>query len=325
MELGNEYTRRGLFFVIFGVILACLTVAPFVIGTYYRSLLTEILIWGLLAMSLDLLVGYTRIVSFGHAALFGLGAYGASMVIVRSGPNLWIALMVGMLVSGALACGVGMLTLYLRDIYFTITTLVVAEIFHTIVLTWTSFTGGENGLNFTVPPISLGGLGKIDMMNTYNFYFLVLILLIGSFLLSRRIVNSPFGRILQGIKENEDRTKAIGYDVRRYKVMVFVLSGLLAGLSGALYAMLNRYTNPDFLSFIISGEAVIWTLIGGMGTLFGPMVGVGFVIVIVDLLSTWIENYLIVVGLMFVIAVIYLPRGIVGTIQDKFLSRSISS
>jgi branched-chain amino acid transport system permease protein len=318
MGLGKEYTRKSLFFVIFGVILVCLTVAPFVIGTYYRSLLTEILIWGLLAMSLDLLVGYTRIVSFGHAALFGLGAYGASMVIVRLTPNLWIALLVGMLVAGALAFGVGMLTLYLRDIYFTITTLVVAEIFHTIVLAWTSFTGGENGLNFTVPPISLGGFAKINMMDGYNFYFFVLFLVMGLFLLSKRIVNSPFGRILQGIKENEDRTMAIGYDVRRYKVMVFVLSGFLAGLSGALYAMLNRYTSPDFLSFIISGEAVIWTLIGGMGTLFGPMIGVGFVIVTVDFLSTWIENYLIVVGLMFVIAVIYLPKGIVGTIQEKF-------
>ena len=317
MESGNIHSRL-MFFLPFAVILAGLTVAPFVIGPYYSNLLTEILIWGLLAMSLDLLVGYVRIVSFGHAALFGFGAYGASMVIVRLDANLWIALLVGMLVSGVLAFGVGMLTLYLRDIYFTITTLVVAEIFHTIILAWTSFTGGENGLTFTVPPISLAGLGKINMMNAYNFYFFVLILVMGLFLLCRCIVNSPFGRILQGIKENEDRTKAIGYDVRRYKVMVFVVSGLLAGLSGVLYAMLNRYTNPDFLGFIISGEAVIWTLIGGMGTLFGPMVGVCFVIVLVDFLSTWIENYLIVVGLMFIIAVIYLPKGIVGTIQDRF-------
>lgn len=308
------------FIFYFLIVLGCLAAAPFVLGVYYRSLLTEIMIWGLLAMSLDLLVGYTGIVSFGHSALFGLGAYGASMVIVRLDANLWMALVAGVLTSGLLAFGVGILTLYLKGIYFTITTLVAAEIFHTIVLAWTSFTGGENGLNFIVPSISLFGLGSINMMDGKNFYFFVLIILMGSFLISRRMVDSPFGRILQGIKENEERTQATGYDVRRYKVTIFVVSGLFAGLSGALYAFLNRYTNPDFLHFIISGEAVIWTLIGGMGTLFGPMIGAGFVIVLIDFLSTWIQNYLIIIGIMFIVAVIYLPRGIVGTIQAKFVS-----
>lgn len=271
-------------------------------------------------MSLDLLVGYANIVSFGHAALFGLGAYGASMVIVKLGGGLWMALLTGMLTSGLLAFGVGTLTLYLRDIYFTITTLVVAEIFHTIVLAWTAFTGGENGLSFTVPPLTLFGLGGIDMMDANHFYFFVLIITMGSLLLCRRMMSSPFGRILQGIRDNEDRTQAIGFDVRRYKVMVFVVSGLLAGLSGGLYALFNRYANPDFLHFIISGEAVIWTLIGGIGTLFGPIIGVGFVIALVDVLSSWIDNYLIIVGIMFVIAVIYLPKGMVGTIQERFFT-----
>jgi branched-chain amino acid transport system permease protein len=315
--VGEKKTRFILYFLI---VLASLAVAPFVLGDYYGSLLTEILIWGLLAMSLDLLVGYTGIVSFGHAALFGLGAYGASMCIIRIEANLWLALLTGILTSGLLALLVGILTLYLQGIYFTITTLVTAEIFHTIVLAWTSFTGGENGLIFSVPSISFFGLGELDMMDDTRFYFLVLILVIISYLVCRRMMNSPFGRILRGIKENEERTQAIGYDVRRYKIMAFVLSGLVAGLSGALYALLNRYTNPDFLHFIISGEAVIWTLVGGMGTLYGPMVGVGFVIVLIDFLSTWIENYLIVFGLIFVVAVIYLPRGIVGTIQDKLFA-----
>jgi branched-chain amino acid transport system permease protein len=319
MYAGNGKGKIG-FTLPFLVVLGCLTAAPQVLGDYYRSLLTEILIWGLLAMSLDLLIGYTGIVSFGHAALFGLGAYGASMVIVRMDAGLWIALMAGMLTAGLLALGVGILTLYLKGIYFTITTLVTAEIFHTIVLAWTSFTGGENGLNFTVPPVSFGRLLEIDMMDGKDFYYCVLIILMGSYLICRGIVRSSFGRVLRGIKENEDRTRAIGYDVRRYKVMVFVASGLFAGLSGALYAMLNRYTNPDFLHFIISGEAVIWNLIGGIGTLFGPIVGVGFVIVLVDFLSSWMQNYLIIFGIMFIVAVIYLPRGIVGTIQDKLVA-----
>jgi branched-chain amino acid transport system permease protein len=303
---------------LFLVALLCLIIAPFVLGDYYSSLLTEILIWGLLAMSLDLLVGYTGIVSFGHAALFGLGAYGASMMIVRADAGLWLALLSGILVSGLLAVGVGILTLYLKGIFFTITTLVTAEIFHTIILAWTNFTGGENGLNFSVPSLSFFGWGSLDMMDERTFYYVVLFLAMGSLLLCRRLMASPFGRILRGIKENEERTQAIGFDVRRYKIMIFVISGLFAGLSGALYAFLDRYANPDFLQFIISGEAVIWTLVGGMGTLFGPMVGVAFVILLTDFLSTWIQNYLIIVGLIFVIAVIYLPKGIVGTIQEKF-------
>jgi branched-chain amino acid transport system permease protein len=304
------------FYIQLAVILGLFIVAPFVLTKYYRQFLTEILIWGLLAMSLDLILGYTGIVSFGHAALFGLGAYGAAMAIVKMKAGLWLAIACGLTTSTLFAIGVGFLSIYVRGVYFTIITLVWAEIFHTIMLA-TPFFGGENGLNFKVPPVNLGFV-TLSLVNQTNFYYLVLFFFILSYLLCRRVTQSPVGKVFQAIKDNEERARAVGYDVRKYKITAFVISGLFSGLSGALYTLLNRYSNPDFLSFIISGEAVIWTLIGGMGTLYGPVLGTGVVMIIGDSLSSWIENYLIIIGLMFIVSVIFLPKGIVGTVKDRF-------
>jgi branched-chain amino acid transport system permease protein len=304
------------FYIQLAVILGLFIVAPFVLTKYYRQFLTEILIWGLLAMSLDLILGYTGIVSFGHAALFGLGAYGAAMAIVKMKAGLWLAIACGLTTSTLFAIGVGFLSIYVRGVYFTIITLVWAEIFHTIMLA-TPFFGGENGLNFQVPPVNLGFV-TLSLVNQTNFYYLVLFFFILSYLLCRRVTQSPVGKVFQAIKDNEERARAVGYDVRKYKITAFVISGLFSGLSGALYTLLNRYSNPDFLSFIISGEAVIWTLIGGMGTLYGPVLGTGVVMIIGDSLSSWIDNYLIIIGLMFIVSVIFLPKGIVGTIKDRF-------
>jgi branched-chain amino acid transport system permease protein len=304
------------FYIQLAVILGLFIVAPFILTKYYRQFLTEILIWGLLAMSLDLILGYTGIVSFGHAALFGLGAYGAAMAVVKMKAGFWLAMACGLASSILFATSVGFLSIYVRGIYFTIITLVSAEIFHTVMLA-TPFFGGENGLNYQVPSLNLGFV-RFSLLNPINFYYLVLFFFFLSYFLCRRVTQSPVGKVFQAIKDNEERARAIGYDVRKYKIMAFVISGLFSGLSGVLYTLLNRYSNPDFLSFIISGEAVIWTLIGGMGTLYGPVLGTGIVMIIGDSLSSWIENYLIIIGLMFIVSVIFLPKGIVGTITDRF-------
>ena len=307
------------FYIQVAVILGLLIVAPFVLTKYHRHLLTEILIWGLLAMALDLILGYTGIVSFGHAALFGLGAYGAAMVIVKLKAGLWVAMVSGVISSCLFAIAVGFLSIYVRGVYFTIITLVSAEIFHTIVLA-TAFFGGENGLNYQAPPIRLGFV-EFSLLNPNNFYYLVLFFFMLSYFLCRRVTQSPMGKVFQAIKDNEERAKAVGYDVRKYKIMAFVISGFFSGLSGVFYTLLNRYANPDFLHFNISGEAVIWTLIGGMGTLYGPVIGTGFVLVLGDFLSTRMENYLLVIGLMFIVAVIFLPKGIAGTLRDLWRPR----
>ena len=303
------------------ILLALFLAAPFVLTKYYGQLLTEILIWGILAMALDLILGYIGIISFGHAALFGLGAYGAAICFVKLGSGLWLALAVGLLVPVVFAIGVGGLSLYIKGAYFTIITLVAAEIVHTAALSFPIF-GGENGLNFDVPMLNLGFF-RISLAEPIHYYYFVLLFFLLSYFICRRITQSPMGKVFQALKDNEERAKAIGYDVRRYKIVAFVISGFFSGLSGILYVILQRYANPDFLHFIISGEAVIWTLIGGMGTLFGPVIGTAFVILLGDLLSSWMQNYLVVIGLIFIIAVIFLPKGIVGTIRHRgLLSKS---
>lgn len=304
-------------YLLFAALLGLFIFAPYVLTKYYGQLLTEILIWGILAMSLDLILGYIGIVSFGHAALFGLGGYGAAVALVNLGSGFWLALAAGLLFPVLFAIGVGGLSLYIRGAYFTIITLVSAEIVHTIALSFPMF-GGENGLIFNVPFLRFGPL-RISLSDPTNFYYLVLFFFLISYFICRRITQSPMGKVFHAIKDNEERAKAIGYDVRKYKVMAFVVSGFFSGVSGILYVFLQRYANPDFLHFIISGEAVIYTLIGGMGTLYGPVIGAAFVIILGDFLSTWMQNYLVVIGLIFIIAVILLPKGIVGTIRDRLL------
>src|SRR3990170_6550001 len=210
----------------FAVILALLAIAPLVLPEFWRRFVTEILIWGLLAMSSDILIGYTGMISFGHSAFFGLGMYGAAaaLLTVRP-PNLWLALLYGLIGAGVIAAFVAYFATRLRDIYFAITTLVFSQIFYVIIFTWTEVTGGENGLSFSRPALSIPGLFSIPFTsNTLHWFVLAVVTL--SFLILRRVTQSPFGMVLQAIRENEPRARAIGYSVERYKIVAVMLSGL---------------------------------------------------------------------------------------------------
>jgi len=297
----------------FIVVLALLIVAPLLLSEYWRRLMTEILIWGLLAMSSDLLIGYTGMVSFGHSAFFGLGMYGAAAALLTSHPpNLWLALAYGLVAAAAVAAFVAYFSTRLRDIYFAITTLIFSQIFYVVIFTWTTVTGGENGLNFDQPALGLGRMLSIPFTPTILHWF-VLVVVAGSYLLLRRITHSPFGMVLQSIRENEARTRAIGYAVERYKIVAVMLSGLFAGLAGVLYAIQNQFAAPDFVFFLVSGETVIYNVIGGIGTLAGPILGAGFFILLREGLSRFLtEYYLIPLGVIFIAVVIFLPQGLLG-------------
>jgi branched-chain amino acid transport system permease protein len=295
------------------VIVALLIVAPLVLPEFWRRLLTEILIWGLLAMSSDLLLGYTGIVSFGHSAFFGLGMYGAAaaLLAVRP-PNLWLAIAMGLIAAAAVAAFVAYFSTRLRDIYFAITTLIFSQIFYVVIFTWTAVTGGENGLTFSRPRLAIPGLFSIPFTSTTLHWF-VLAAVTLSYLVLRRITQSPFGMVLQSIRENEARTRAIGYPVERYKIVAVMLSGLFAGLAGVLYALQNRFVAPDFVFFVVSGETIIYNVIGGIGTLVGPIVGAAFFLLLREGLSRFFtEYYLIPVGLIFIGMVIFVPQGLLG-------------
>ena len=297
----------------FGVVVALLAVAPLVLPEFWRRFLTEILIWGLLAMSSDILIGYTGIVSFGHSAFFGLGMYGAAAALITMRPpNLWLALPYGLVAAALVAAFVAYFSTRLRDIYFAITTLIFSQIFYVVIFTWTEVTGGENGLTFSRPPLAIPGLFSVPFTSMTLHWFVLAVVVI-SYLILRRITQSPFGMVLQSIRENEARTRAIGYPTERYKIVAVMLSGLFAGLAGVLYAIQNRFAAPDFVFFLVSGEVVIFNVIGGIGTLVGPIVGAAFFLLLREGLSRFFtEYYLIPVGLIFIAMVIFMPQGLLG-------------
>jgi branched-chain amino acid transport system permease protein len=301
------------FWIVFLIVVAALAVAPLGLPEFWRRFLTEILIWGLLAMSSDILIGYTGMVSFGHSVFFGLGLYAAAaaLLVLRS-PNLWVALLAGLGAAALVAGFVAFFATRLRDIYFAITTLVFSQIFYVIIFTWTDVTGGENGLYFSQPPFTIPGIFS-TRFSTVSLHWFVLAVVALSYLALRRITQSPFGMVLQSIRENEPRTRAIGYHVEHYKIVAVLLSGLFAGLAGTLYAVQHRFAAPDFVFFTVSGEVVIFNVMGGMGTLVGPVVGAAFFLLLREGLSRfWTEYYLIPLGIAFIAMVIFMPQGLLG-------------
>jgi branched-chain amino acid transport system permease protein len=305
------------FWLGFAIVVGLLIAAPVVLPPFWRRFVTEILIWGLLAMSSDILIGYTGLVSFGHSAFFGLGMYGAAAALLTvKPPSLWLALLYGLVGAGLVAVFVAYFATRLREIYFGITTLVFSQIFYVVIFTWTDVTGGENGLNFRQPGLGLPGLGEAAFTPALLHWFVLAVVTL-SYLLLRRITRSPFGMVLQSIRENEPRTRAIGYAVERYKIVAVMLSGLFAGLAGVLYAIQNKFAAPDFVFFLVSGEVVIFNVMGGVGTLVGPIAGAAFFLLLREGLSRYFEYYLIPVGIIFTLMVIFLPQGFLGFLRRR--------
>src|ERR1700687_1884457 len=302
----------------FAVILALLSLAPLVLPEFWRRFVTEILIWGLLAMSSDILIGYTGMISFGHSAFFGLGMYGAAAALLSTRPpSPWLAFVYGLAAAAVVAFFVAYFSTRLRDIYFSITTLIFSQIFYVIIFTWTEVTGGENGLSFKRPAPAIPGLFSVPFdSNTLHWFVLAVVTV--SYLVLRRITHSPFGMVLQSIRENEPRTRAVGYAVERYKIVAVMLSGVFAGLAGVLYALQNRFAAPDYVFFVVSGEVVIFNVMGGIGTLVGPIVGAAAFLLLREGFSRFFtEFYLISVGMIFTAMVIFMPQGLLGFLRRR--------
>ncbi len=315
IPVGNaKLGHTTVFWIGFAVVMAILIVAPLILPEFWRRFLTEVLIWGLLAMSSDLLIGYTGMISFGHSAFFGLGMYGAAGSLIALSKSLWLATLCGLAAAAGAALFVAYFSTRLRDIYFAITTLIFSQIFYVIIFTWTTVTGGENGLIFTRPHLTIPFLYDARFTSTTMHWF-VLAVVTASYLILRRLTRSPFGMVLQSIRENEPRTRAIGYPVERYKIVSVMLSGLFAGLAGVLYAVQNQFAAPDFVFFLTSGDTVIYNVIGGIGTLVGPIVGAGFFQLARELLARLFGDqfpYLIPLGAVFIAIIILLPQGLLG-------------
>jgi branched-chain amino acid transport system permease protein len=291
--------------------LAILVVLPWVLARHQLSILTELLIFGLLAMSLDLIMGYTGMVSFGHAAYFGLGAYASALVLIHFAQPVPVALLAGALLAGVVALPVGWFSTRATGIYFAMLTLAFAQLLYTVAYKWRDLTGGSDGIA-GVPKTTLFWGGP-SLASPQAFYVVVAACVVLSLLLCRALVRSPFGHALEAIRENERRFTSLGRDPRPFKLVVFVIAAAFAGLAGALFAPFRGFASPEVMFWVFSGQGLMMVLMGGIGTLVGPILGAMVFILIQELLSSYTEHWMIFTGIVFVLMVIFLPDGLVGT------------
>ncbi len=346
--LSNDLPRNKVLAVLLAAVLLGLAFAPFLFpGVKALNVAAKILVFIVLVASFDLLLGYTGIVSFAHTMFFGIGAYGIAIAATRLGPN-WGAIAVGLVgslaVSLVLALAIGLFSLRVRAIFFAMITLAVASAFQTLASQLSEFTGGEDGLTFKLPELispsfefaeePFLGVSLDGRLLCYYLLFVAAVVLV---LMLLRIVNSPFGRVLQAIRENEFRAEAIGYRVVVYRTLSAVLSALFATLAGAMLAIWLRYNGPDTsLSFEIMIDVLLIVVIGGMGTIYGAAIGAVLFVVaqsyLQDLLRLgneavsglpWLaallspDRWLLWLGVLFVLSVYYFPTGIVGKLRAR--------
>ncbi len=301
--------RRWLRSILFLIVAALLLVLPHLLTRSQRSLMTEVLVWALFAISFDVLYGYTGLLSFGHSAFFGIGAYGLSLSVIHLKAPLLPALVLAALAACLFTCLVAAVAVRLSGHYFVVITIVVSLVLFFAAMGLREYTGGDDGLNF--PRMRL--FGDLTFGDALVRYYAVLVVVGALFLLTRRIVNSPLGLAWQAVRDNEARARLLGYSPERLKFAAYVLSGTLAGIAGGLYALINSYTTVEFLHWSLSGDPVMWTIVGGAGTLIGPVVGALLLTFLRDFLSTvLISVYPIVVGVILIVSITFFPRGIVG-------------
>jgi branched-chain amino acid transport system permease protein len=303
--------------------LALALIYPFVVRIYYLSLAVEILIYAIFALSLDLLLGYTGLTSFGHAAFFGVGAYILAYVSSRSDKalqltsNLLVTLPLVVVGTAIAAAVIGFFAIRTRAIYFLMVTLAFAQMLFSIAISWSSVTGGSDGLT-GVPNPSIGiGSMSYEIGSRASFYYLVLLVFIVMWWLLRRIVASPFGWTLRGIRENEARMSALGYHTFRYKLSAFILAGAAAGVAGALQAHNLNGAPPDSLYWSTSGQVMIMLIVGGAGTLTGPILGAGIIRLLNNFVSSYTERWELVVGGVLILFVMFAPRGVMGWLRGN--------
>ncbi|MGZ3514520.1 MAG: branched-chain amino acid ABC transporter permease [Thermodesulfobacteriota bacterium] len=312
------------FMLIFSLVVLLFIALPFFIDLFYQTFLTELFVWMLFAISFDLIFGYTGLLSFGQALFFGLGSYTVTITILKMGLNTELALLLSILVPVLFAWFVGYFSVKLSGIHFVIITIIFALIGNIIGETWTGFTGGSDGLTFSPPPFRLG-LFKINLMDIKGNYYFVLAILAIAYLFLRRMVQSPLGKVFISIRENEDRARLIGYNVQRYKLIAFLIAGGLSGLAGGLYSLTLKYAAASYLHWSVSGHAVVYTIVGGMGTLIGPVLGAGIVMSLEHYLINFLQATDLVVGIVLVFMVLMAPKGLVGLIQSKFKRKGASA
>lgn len=294
----------------FGVLIAAALAWPAVSGSYWMSLMTQIFIFGMLALSVDLLLGHAGLFSLCHAAFFSVAAYTTAILQVRYAIPTVLAAPAGMLAGTLLGLLFGF-AVRTRGVYFILVTLAMGYVIWGVGYRWSSFTGGDSGVT-NVPAPAIAGL---QVTSPVQYYYIVLAILLAVLWFYGRLVRSPFGLALRGIKSGENRMKSLGFHPARHLYAAFVISALIASLAGVLYVYFNRFVNPVSAALHVSVEAVLMAIVGGSGTLVGPIVGAGLVLGLRNWVSTFFELHLAVMGLAFIAVVIWAPGGVVGLMR----------
>jgi branched-chain amino acid transport system permease protein len=287
-------------------------VIPALSSSFWVSVIAEILIWSLFAASVNLLFGYVGLLSFGQALYFGFGMYGVAIGIEHLGLSFWPAFGLGIAAAMAMALLTGIFAVRLTWHYFAIITVVFSLIFYFLALTNKWLTGGDDGINFTLPPtLTLLGTQWSFTNSTFQYFFILGTVAI-CFWLMHRLIGSPLGKAFIAIRDNDVRASLIGLNVYLLRLIAFVLAGFLAGVAGALFAFFGRYASASYMFYHVSGEAVVWAIVGGAGTLLGPIVGTSIFIIVREIVSTQWEHHALIVGIVAILVVIFAPKGIVG-------------
>jgi branched-chain amino acid transport system permease protein len=284
----------------------------------YTELATRIVVMALAAMSLNFLLGFTGVLSFGHAAYFGLGAYGAALTIKYIAPNTMLGIAIGVVTATLAAAVIGALIVKRRGVYFAMVTIAFGQVFYFVAFRWNAVTGGDDGLTgWHRMPIDLG-LAKFDIYGDDKaFYYFVLAIFGVCVGIMAALLASPFGRTLLAIRENERRARFLGIPIETHIWLSFVISCMFVSVAGSLYALLNNFTDPRTLRFDLSGNFVIMAVLGGMRSFWGPLFGAAIFVALQDFVSSRTENWMSVIGLVFVLVVRFFPRGVLGIIGGK--------
>ena len=292
-----------------------LALVPLLMPGYFTSLATLMLIYALLAMSVDLLAGYAGRTSLCHGAIFGTSTYVVMYMVTTTGGNPWLAVPAGLLAALAVSAVFGALAVRTSGVYFLLLTLALGMIVWGVCQRWTSVTGGENGLRGNARPALLA--------DPNVFYYFVLAVGVAATYLMWRLVRSPFGLSLKGIRESESRMRSLGYNSTLHLFLAFLISGALAGLAGVLYAWFNSFVSPSTVALAQSVKGLLMVIVGGVGTLFGGIVGSALIIILENVASSFTERWSMMLGALFVLTMIFAPEGIVGKLRS-FLARRAS-
>jgi len=293
--------------------LALLALVPVVFPGYRTSLATEMLIFATLAMSIDILAGYAGRTPLCHGAIFGVATYVVLYYVTVMHGNPWVGVLLGVLAATGVAIVFALLAIRTAGVYFLLLTLALGMIVWGVCLRWTSVTGGENGLRGSVRPQWL-----VEPANLYYFMLAAGAIMT---LAMWRFVNSPFGLTLKGIRENETRMRTLGYDVPLHLFIGFTVSGFFAGVSGALYAFFNSFVSPSTVALAQSVEGLLMAIVGGVGTLFGSLIGAALIIGLENVVSAYTERWSLVLGLMFIFTMILAPEGVLGKLSQLTFKR----